>query len=292
MSHRIPSFVCLALLSLLFACGEEAPPPVGSVVLEPSSFDLPHGHWAGAVLRWQMRAQLEGLEGDPMVFVHLLDGEGNVRLTLDHALPGGWAAGSTIEDPLTFYHSSLGPRLPAGDYRLTVGLFDPVSGKRYALEGGPDIHRQEYALGTVSVPEAAGDLPEASFSPAWQPVEPGRDRQVLARRWLVGSGTIEFAPAAEDGRLSLLFKVPHVVDGIQLAFDSPEESKGSPEVSITSSCGPEARLVGSGNHRLEIPLTTGQACELELVPNYQLIDLASFRRSTLTLEQLAWQPGS
>lgn len=291
MTHRFVSLVCLALLGFMPGCGKEAPVPVGSVALEPSSFELPYGHWADAELRWQMDAELEGLEGEPMVFVHLLGAEGEVKLTLDHPFPGNWTAGSVANDPLTFYHSSLGPRLPAGEYQLTVGLFDPMSGQRFALEGGTDIHRQEYALGTVTVPEAEGSRPEASFSDAWRPVEPGRDRQVLARRWLVGSGKIELT-AAEAGHLSLLLKIPQVVKGLQLAFDDPETAKGIPEVTITSTCGDPAQLVGSGNHRLKIPLEAGQACELELVPNYQLIDLSSFRRSTLTLEQLAWQPGS
>lgn len=280
----------LLILSFGLACGKDTLAPVGSVSLEPAALELPYGLWADTLLHWQMDADPESLQGDLMVFVHLLDREGQVQMTLDHPFPGVWQAGKSVEDPLTLVHSSLGPRLPPGQYRLTVGLFDPVTEHRFALAGATDVHRQEYEVGTVTIPETDAQAPPASFSESWRPVELGRDRQVLARRWLVGSGKINLGPAREEGRASLLLQIPSAREGLQIAFESPEESDGQPRVVLTSTCGIEIELLASGKHDVEIPLQENQSCELHLVPNYQLIDLSSFQRSTLTLEQLAWRP--
>ena len=70
---------------------------------------------------------------DYAVFVHLLDSEGQLRGQADSPPTSGryptsvWDAGESIAD---LHALSLAPDLPAGEYRLAIGLYDPQTGKR------------------------------------------------------------------------------------------------------------------------------------------------------------------
>ena len=70
---------------------------------------------------------------DYTVFVHLLDSQGQFRGQADSPPRSGkyptsvWDAGEVIADLHTL---SLAPDLPAGEYRIAVGLYDPQTGQR------------------------------------------------------------------------------------------------------------------------------------------------------------------
>ena len=70
---------------------------------------------------------------DYAVFVHLLDSEGQLRGQADSPPKSGkyptsvWDAGEVIDDLHTL---SLDPDLPAGEYRLVIGLYNPETGQR------------------------------------------------------------------------------------------------------------------------------------------------------------------
>jgi hypothetical protein len=89
-------------------------------------------------LHWR---SLEPLDADYTVFVHLLDGDGQV-IAQDDAQPQSgayptsvWGAGEVIVDP----HSLLlPPALPAGQYRLRVGLYRLETGQRLPVDGNGD----------------------------------------------------------------------------------------------------------------------------------------------------------
>ncbi len=79
---------------------------------------------------------------DYSVFVHLLNADG--VLVAQHDGPPGagyaptttWGADQRIADQ----HSLLLPAdLPAGDYTLAVGLYNPLTGERLALDGGDSL---------------------------------------------------------------------------------------------------------------------------------------------------------
>ena len=69
---------------------------------------------------------------DATAFVHLLDAGGQIVAQSDQ-VPGGdqptsqWVTGEYVLDT---HRLTLPPDLPASDYRLAVGLYDPVSGQR------------------------------------------------------------------------------------------------------------------------------------------------------------------
>ena len=70
------------------------------------------------------------------VFVHLLDSEGQLRGQADSPPTSGkypasvWDAGESIADLHTL---SFAPDLPAGEYRLAIGLYDPQTGQRLPI---------------------------------------------------------------------------------------------------------------------------------------------------------------
>ncbi|GIK39173.1 MAG: hypothetical protein BroJett011_30060 [Chloroflexota bacterium] len=72
------------------------------------------------------------------VFVHLLNANGQVvaqhdGLPAEGTIPTpGWAAGEVIADR----HLIDFPDLPAGDYRLVAGMYDPATGERLATSNG------------------------------------------------------------------------------------------------------------------------------------------------------------
>ena len=93
------------------------------------------------------------------VFVHLVDRAGQIVAQAD-ALPAGglrpttgWRRGEFVADSYTL---DLPRDLPAGDYRLNVGLYNPDDGSRppVALDGAQQPDNQ-LTLTTVSLPEVA-----------------------------------------------------------------------------------------------------------------------------------------
>jgi hypothetical protein len=89
-------------------------------------------------------------ENDYTVFVHLLDGEGNVIAQHDGQPQGGtyptsvWDDGEVVADdhPLV-----LPPDLSPGDYRLRVGLYRLETGERLPVAGGGDSVELELSGG-------------------------------------------------------------------------------------------------------------------------------------------------
>jgi hypothetical protein len=75
--------------------------------------------------------------GDPILFMHLLDGAGSVVAQSDTPLAvfvgDGWSAGGEGFAEVTLIVS---PETPAGLYWLQLGWLDPSSGERVALEDG------------------------------------------------------------------------------------------------------------------------------------------------------------
>jgi hypothetical protein len=67
------------------------------------------------------------------VFVHVLDTNGNLafqqdKLTLNELLPTSrWEPNKIYRDP---YAMVVPSELPAGEYRVVVGVYDAISGER------------------------------------------------------------------------------------------------------------------------------------------------------------------
>ncbi len=288
----------LALGLSAAGCGG-AETPVARLDLEPGparasapgELALGHPEVRRATLVWQPLAALpDDGAGPPQVFVHLLDDAGAVVRTFDHPYPAPWRAGTPVEDPIELHQSALAPPLPAGRYRLTVGLYRR-GGERYPLAAmGEEVGRREYALATLAAAEGGAGLPAVEAAGDWLPVEPGTDRQVLASRWLAGAGTLVVAGSAAPGALWLRFQVP-VADAatrLELAAGASEQ-----EVRVTTPCGGAMVLVtGPGDHELELPVepaAAAGACPVELSANYHLVGPDGAERRVVRLDAVAWR---
>lgn len=279
----------LAVLCLA-ACGSPPEDPVGTVSAEPDEFQLPHGHAQEVHLSFTSTAELGSDAEGVVVFVHLLDQDGEVVLTADHPLDAAWTPGEAIDDRFLLYHSALAPALASGDHRLTIGLYR--GDQRWALDGGEEVARREYAVAEVRVPiELPG--PDFTFSDAWTPPSLGSDRQITARRWLTGAGTVTVAEIPADGRLALEVELPEPSDVRKLVLEEGEDSR---RLVIAASCPDSSaeptthELTTAGRHRLMIPLAAGPGCELAFEPNHNLVDVQTFKPVVLSLEQLAFVP--
>lgn len=273
-----PLALCLLTLCLL-ACGGAPSEPVAQVTVVPSAMTLPHGEAVQTELRWQLLptfpAEAEGL----YVFVHVLDADGEVVLTADHPLPA--AGQDTFSDPVMLYHSALAGPIAGGDYLLSVGLYRP-GGERFPLEAstlGSSSGRMEYRIANVTVPPVAPDR-SLSFSEAWTPPTEGGDRQVRALRWLTEAGTVTVEGADVGGDLLLDLRLPAPTEGKQLLF---EEGFDRPLVQVEACDDFSQTLDGLGSHRLRVPVRPD--CEIRLTPSFYWVDVQTFARSSLILEQ-------
>ena len=283
MNRRIAlAFLCL--LTLLAGCGEESSEPVAKLSVKPEVVNLPWGSSTVLHMDWEILASLEGSEGNPLVFVHLIDDEGQVQLTFDHPFPGAWQAEETLDHTLRIYHSALGVAVAEGRYRLTVGLYEGK--ERYTLEAGTEIDRREYAVATVEVKAPEGQ-PSLFFSESWSEPIPGSDRQVVAYRWLREDGALQVEGAASAGTLWLDLRLPQATTDRQLVLD---EGASEPVLQVTSECGDFATsATGSGNHRLSVPLPAETACILRFEANFRLLDTKNLRDAVFLLEQVGWE---
>jgi hypothetical protein len=293
MRHRlglclISCLLLLAACSLLVAC-KRGGEPVARLTVAKRQLELQHGIAAALELRWEpSKALPQGVA--PVVFVHLLDAQGNVVRTFDHSLAGSWRPGEPIEDRVRLYHSAIGPALPPGDYRLVVGLYDGRADRFALTVEGEEIHRQEYAVAQVKVPELSTAAPAFTFSPEWLPAEPGADRQTVARRWLAGDGTLEVRGLVAPARVWMLLRIPRPEPPLRLLL---EPMATQPTARVSSDCGVgfSADVAGEGFHEVAVPARAQGPCRVTFDTNYSVVEMGTGRKLSLGLEQLAWEPG-
>ncbi|MBK8050547.1 MAG: hypothetical protein IPK16_27650 [Anaerolineales bacterium] len=92
------------------------------------------------------------MQNNYQVFVHLLDAQGNKILQRDGQPvqwtrpTSTWREGEYITD---HYGLLLPDTLSSGQYRVVVGLYDPVTGQRLPVSAGPTDYAIE--LGPITV---------------------------------------------------------------------------------------------------------------------------------------------
>ncbi|HEV8629352.1 MAG TPA: hypothetical protein VGV61_03475 [Thermoanaerobaculia bacterium] len=290
LTRALAGLVLVGLVAAgLLAC-RGASEPVARLSLRERQLGFPHGRFLPLELRWEPSRALPAGTTAPVAFMHLIDAQGNVVRTFDHALPGKWTPGQTLVDVVPMYHSAIGPALPAGDYRLTIGLYDGKS-QRFALQvEGEPIHREEYAVAQVRVPEVSAQEPAFAFSPEWQAVEAGGDRQTVARRWLSGDGALDVRGLPTPATVHMLLRIPTVEPPLRLVL---EPGATQPIARVTADCGGfTAEVAGEGFHELAVPIKGGEGCHIAFDTNYQVVEMGTGRRLSLDLEQLGWEPGA
>lgn len=287
MRKILPVLTIAALSLLTSGCGDDAP-AVARVEVTPRALRLAYPQSQALHLEWQPSAPLEGLSVQPMVFLHLRDGKNQVVRTFDHPFPQKWRdGGPAVDDDARIFQSLLAPPLPAGKYKLTLGLYEGKT--RWPLDGvGEKMDKREYAAVDVDVP--AGTVgPGFSFSPSWLPAEPGGDRYVVARRWLNGRGVIGLKDVKEAGSVWLLLRIP---SGKEPNETLAVEGGGVPSLLVRGTCGgAETSFTGPGMHEIELPVEPPAEgiCRIALLPNFTLTSAVTHQQRSVSLENAAWE---
>lgn len=295
------TLLVLALALGAAGCGGET--PVARVTLaeasgwqgETPAIELGYPEVVRLPLVWRIDEPLPDGER-PLVFLHLVDGSGEVVRTFDHRFPEPWRRGATVADPVEIYQSALAPPLPAGSYRLVVGLYRP-DGTRFPLDAGPETGQHEYEVARIDARAPSADLPRFELAGDWAPIEAGADRQVLASRWLAGEGRVIVTGAPGDGAAWMRLLVPSPAGADErLALGAGAAVQ---QLRAVSRCGgAESGATGPGEHEVELPVEVapgaGAACEIELSPNFHVVvtrpgeEPPEVLRS-VRLETLAWR---
>ena len=286
MKHAAALAIAAALLPA-WACKGPSE-PVARLGVPAAEVTLPYGQRVPFELRFEALRELGGDGGSPLVFVHLLDPQGEVVRTFDHPLPSGWRAGETIVDAFALQQSLLAPALPAGEYRLTVGLYDGGD-RRWALQtDGEEVARQEYAVGRVRVPEIDPAAPRFTFSPEWLPVEAGADKQTMARRWLSGDGQLDVQGMPTPAAVWITLRVPPEEPPLRIVL---EEGASAPSVRVDTDCsGFAATFGGAGFHEVTVPVAT-TPCHIRFDANFVALGPEANRKLSVAMEQMTWQAG-
>lgn len=290
MSSRALAAAGVLAAVVLAGCERTPDRPVARLAATPVEVTLGHPASAPLDLAWQPLAPLGEVDGELRVFVHLLDGDGEIARTFDHRYPFPWEVGRPQRHRLELYQSALGPPLPAGDYTLVAGLYDGA-GRRWALDTTrEEVGRREYLLASVRVEGgaagAAGAAPELGFAGGWLPLEPGGDRQILGRRWTTGDAAIGVGMPRTAGELVLSLTIVEPPSGIELRLD---EGAPQPAVRVTSDCdGSSHHLAGIGSHEITVSVGARAVCQVVLDPSFELVWPEGPPRAA-TLENLYWR---
>jgi hypothetical protein len=279
-SGSTAGWIAAVLLAVgALGCGEA---PVAELGIQPEPLRLGYPRSSDLALTWRLERALPP-DAAPIVFVHLLSAAGDLVRTFDHAFPGPWRPGEEVRDIVAIYQSALGPGLPPGAYRLTAGLYGR-EGRWRLRTAGEEVGPREYAVARVDV-DAPAPTAGFGFDDGWLPLEPGRDRQVLGRRWLgAGEGTIR-SPGSPGATLWLRLLVPHLPPDARAADGAPITE---PQLFISPRCtGGDVMLAGAGTHDVRLPLPAAAPCDVRLRPNFHFEPPLEAPRS-VALEVLAW----
>lgn len=266
--------------------------PVGRLDVSPSAFSLAWPEFVEVRIRLQAERSLPDGGTRPIVFLHLLDEPGSVVRTFDHALPGEWVEGREYDYSVRVLLSALAEPLPAGDYLLSLGLYTPEQGRFALRTDAEEVAKLEYEVAKVAVGPPSVSGPRARFSEGWLPPEAGADRQILARRSLLGgaTGTVQFGPLSGPGTLQLRVEIPEEArDRARLELE-PGENQA--KLRVMSSCGGEqVEVSGAGGFDLDldVPAAT-EACALSFTPNFQIRWRDRAETTSARLAVLAWRP--
>jgi hypothetical protein len=281
----------LAALAAFALAGCAKKTPVGRVEIEPRLVTLPFSQVRTVRVTWTPSAAIG--DEQPTVFVHLVDGKRKVLRTFDHPFPGRWREGEPVTDDLRLYQSALAEPLPPGKYQVTLGLYGK-GGRRWPLDGlGDSVSRDEYKAFQVEVPNR-NPSPRFAFAPTWMDVEPGGDRQVLARRWLLNRAAFRLVDQHEPGTVWMVLQIPqNTLSDYKMILD---EGAGTPSVLIRGNCGgTETSVTGPGLHEVEINVDAppaGDFCHFILSANFALQPLIpTVKARSVSLENVAWIPG-
>lgn len=243
----------LAVVAAACSGDESAGPAVATPALTLSKSAAAIGSPVGMTYRFDV-AQDAAIDGDYLVFMHVIGPDGEKLWQDDHApaVPTSqWKPGQTVEyDRLVFV-----PNYPyIGQAEIRVGLYDPSSGNRLTLTGTDADGWREYVVGSIDL------LPQTDSiylirKEGWHPAEVDPNNQLVEWEWTQKAAALTFRNPKKDATFYLqldartdLFNPPQQVtvrvggqpvatfaadskEPVLRTFDIPAEQFGSADMS-------------------------------------------------------------
>ena len=196
-------WVCVGVLAMSAAgCRRKDPdmPPVATPTVTFSRPRIAIGSPVDVTFRFQVASDAK-FDGDYLVFVHVLDSQGELMWTDDHApsIPTSrWAPGQTVQYTRTIF----APNYPyIGEAAVRIGLYSPQTGKRLAL-AATDAARREYAVAKIEL------LPQSEnvyliYKDGWHPAEVAAENPTSEWQWTQKRASFSFRNPKKDANFYL-----------------------------------------------------------------------------------------
>ncbi len=198
-------------------CSRTEEPPVANVAFSASRPRVVIGSPVDLSYKFEVLPNA-AIDGNYVVFVHVLDAEGGILWTDDHEPPvktSAWKGGLTI-GPYT--RTRFVPRTPyTGPASIIVGLYQPGTDKRLTLTGTQADavlnKRREYKVGEIEILPGSDDL---RFGAGWYDLDGDPKNPGGRWRWTQKSAVLTVRNPKRDVTLHL------EVDARTDAFTTPQ----------------------------------------------------------------------
>jgi hypothetical protein len=199
MRTRLPVFFCVLLAA---ACSGKPPvePPVATPTVTFSKDKAAIGSPLRVTYKFEVLPNAK-FDGDYLVFVHVLDPDGEKLWQDDHApsVPTSqWKPGQVVE----YSRMVFVPNYPyIGESVVRLGLYNPANGKRLSLNA-TEASRQEYVVGKLQL------MPQTEnvfliYKDGWHPQEVDPNNPATEWQWMKKAGTISFRNPKRDATFYL-----------------------------------------------------------------------------------------
>lgn len=199
MKYSPGLLVCVVCAVLVTAWGCNRSEPSALPVATPSLTLNKDKAAIGSPLKITYRFEVApnaSFDGDYLVFVHVIEPDGEKLWQDDHApaVPTSqWKPGQTVE----YTRTRFVPNYPyIGLANIRMGLYNPGTGQRLSLNA-PEAGRQEYLVGKLSL------LPQAEnifliYKDGWHGAEVDSNNPLSEWQWSKKAGTIAFRNPKRD----------------------------------------------------------------------------------------------
>jgi hypothetical protein len=232
-TRQVPTAILLVLAAASIAgCGGDEPEgaPVATPSLQLSRDRVAIGSPIKLTYKFEVASGAK-IDGDYVVFAHVLNPDGEQMWTDDHKPPtptSAWKPGETIEYSRTVFV----PNYPyVGEATIRVGLY--LDEKRLPLSG-TNVSRHEYVVARLTIVPQSENIFLVDKS-GWHPAEVARDNPASEWKWTQQRAVTSFRNPRKDCTLYLeydarvdLFTPPQQVTirlGDQVVGTFPADSR-------------------------------------------------------------------
>jgi hypothetical protein len=191
----------LAILAGSVSCSKTPEePPVATPSLTLNHDNVPIGSPVKLTYKFTVLPNAV-IDGDYVVFVHVLDPSGEQLWTDDHlpiASTSAWKPGQTIEYTRTVFVPSY-PYI--GEATVRIGLYSPTTGKRLTLNA-PEHSRKEYVVAKFQLLAQSENI-FLIYKDGWHPAEMAADDPTSEWQWTKKTAAISFRNPKKDATLYL-----------------------------------------------------------------------------------------